>query len=324
MTPAGLHPLAAITGPTGAGKSALALALAEVFPAEILNCDSLQLYRGLDIGTAKPSPQERARVAHHMLDCLRPDEVYSAGQYAAQGRAILAGIAARPALPLVTGGTGFYLRALLEGLAPGPVRDARLRQDLARREQLRPGCLHRLLARFDLRAAARIHPRDVQKLIRYLEMTFHRRRASAPLSAAGRTPLAGFAVLRIMLHPPRAALCARIRMRTRAMFEAGLVEEVKLLLERGVPRDAKAFESIGYKESLGVIEGRLSEQEAIQAVEIATRQYAKRQVTWFKQDRNGLVIPGFGDQAQSLAAARSAVEGHLARYPLPAGGPVVD
>jgi tRNA dimethylallyltransferase len=314
----GLYPLAAITGPTGAGKSSLALAVAEVFPAEILNCDSLQLYQGLNIGTAKPSLRDRARVPHHLLDCLRPEEVFSAGEYAGHARSTLARIAARSNLPLVTGGTGFYLRALLDGLAPGPLRDGRLREDLARRERRRPGCLHRLLSRLDPANGAHIHPRDIQKLIRYLEIARVSRLSPSQVFSSGRTPLHGFAILRIMLHPPRAALCERIRARTRAMFEAGLVEEVRGLLDSGVPRHAKAFESIGYKESLAIIDGRMTTAEAILAAEIATRQYAKRQVTWFKREANGLVLPGFGDSPHSFSAARAALERHLADYPLPA------
>jgi tRNA dimethylallyltransferase len=312
----GLHPLVAITGPTGAGKSDLALALAEVFPCEIVNCDSLQLYRGLDIGTAKPSQRDRARCPHHLIDCLEPGEVFSAGEYADRARPVLRQIAGRSNLPLVTGGTGFYLRALLEGLAPGPKRDDRLRDDLVRREKLRPGSLHRILSRIDPAAARRIDRRDTQKLVRYLEIAILSRRAPSSVFAEGRAPLTGFAVLKIMLHPPRQALCERIRLRTRAMFEAGLVEEVRKLLAADVPANAKAFESIGYKECVGVIQGRLSLEEAVLATEIATRQYAKRQVTWFKREAHQLVIRGFGDEAHSVESARSTVGEHLKAHPL--------
>lgn len=316
MASEGLHPLVAITGPTGAGKSDLALALAEVFPCEIVNCDSLQLYRGLDIGTAKPPAQDRSRCPHHLIDCLEPGAVFSAGEYADWARPVLRQIALRSRLPLVTGGTGFYLRALLEGLAPGPKRDDNLRSDLVRRESLRPGCLHRILSRLDPSAAGRINPRDSQKLVRYLEIAILSRRAPSRVFAEGRAPLTGFAVLRIMLHPPRAALCERIRARTRAMFEAGLVEEVRKLLAAGVPPTAKPFESIGYKECLGFLNGRLSLAEAIEATEIATRQYAKRQVTWFKRDAQHLVIRGFGDEEHAVQTARARIEEHLRAYPL--------
>ncbi len=314
--PAQLYPLVAITGPTGAGKSDLALALAAVFPAEIVNCDSLQLYRGLDIGTAKPPPEARRRVPHHMIDLLAPDEVFSAGEYAAQARKALAAIASRSRLPLVVGGTGFYLRALLEGLARVPVKDDDLRAGLAARERRRPGTLHRLLIRLDPVAAARIHPSDVQKLIRYLEIRILSRRPSSDVFAEGNRPLEGFAPLKVMLHPPRKELCLRIASRTRRMFEAGLVEEVRGLLAQGAPATAKAFESIGYKESLAVIQGSMTAAEAAGAAEIATRQYAKRQVTWFRREPVQFVINDFGERPATVASVTALIEEHLSRFPL--------
>jgi len=193
------RPLVAIVGPTGAGKSSLALRVAEKFGGEIVNCDSLQLYRGLDIGTAKPSPSARREIPHHLLDVIEPQKSFSAGEYARMARECLREISSRGRLPVITGGTGFYLRGLLYGLPALPERDELLRARLSTREQRRPGSLHRLLRRFDPAAAARIHPRDVQKLIRALEVSLLTRAPLPPPASA--EPLRGYRVLQIGLDP---------------------------------------------------------------------------------------------------------------------------
>ncbi len=299
----GDHPLLVILGPTCSGKSSLALEVARRLHGEIVNCDSLQLYRGMDIGTAKTPPEERAGAPHHLFDVLEPWEVFSAGAYARAARAVLEEIRARGALPVVAGGTGFYLKALLEGLAEAPPRNEALRARLLDRERTRPGSLHRILRRLDRRTAASIHPNDVQKTMRALEICLALRRPASAVFAAGKRPLAGYRTLKLGLRPPREALVARIYGRTRRMFEQGLIEEVRSLLARGVPATAKAFESIGYKQALAVLQGRLQPEDAVELAAIATRQYAKRQMTWFRREPGVEWFEGFGDDSQTAAWA---------------------
>jgi len=308
----GAHPLLVILGPTCSGKSSLALDVAERTEGEIVNCDSLQLYRGMDIGTAKTPPAERRGVPHHLFDILDPWEVFSSGAYARAARDVLAGIRARGKVPVVAGGTGFYLRALLEGLPEAPPRDEALRARMVQREQRRPGSLHRILRRLDPLTAQSIHPNDVQKTVRALEICLEARRPASEVFRAGRRPLEGFRTLKIGLRPPRQALVQRIRERTRQMFAQGLVEEVRGLLARGVPTDAKALEAIGYKEALAYLQGRLGWEEALERAEIATRQYAKRQMTWFRRERDVVWLDGFGADPETAAAALQRVETFLA------------
>lgn len=208
-----------ILGPTGSGKTALSLNLAEEFGAEIVSCDSVAVYQGMDLGTAKPSPEERARVPHHLIDVANPDEPFTAGEYSRRARAALGEIAARRRLSIVTGGTGLYLRALIDGIFPGPGRQEELRRRLARsRERHGEGWLHRVLQRLDPVSAARIHANDTAKLIRAIEVCVA---AGEPMSAAqARDPLKGFRILRIGLNPPRQVLYERLNQRAEAMFKA--------------------------------------------------------------------------------------------------------
>ncbi len=290
-------PLVAIVGPTGAGKSELALLLAAQFRGEIVNCDSLQVYRHLDIGTAKLLPNERRGMPHHLIDIVNPDRVFTAGQYARLARPLLAEIAARGALPIVVGGTGLYLRALLDGLFPGPERNERLRARLARREARRPGWLHRLLARFDPQAAGRIHSGDVRKLIRAVEVLLVTRKPlSSWLGERGRDPLRGFRVLKLGLGPPRDALYQRLNVRCERMFKCGLIEEVTRVLALGFRPDSKALESHGYRQAVQVLEGEIDATEALRLAQRNTRRYAKRQWTWFRRDAGVSWLPGFGDE----------------------------
>ena len=313
--PACLHPLLVVAGPTCSGKSALALSIARAACGEIVNCDSLQIYRGLDIGTAKTPPAERGAVPHHLFDLLEPHEVFSAGAYARAARRTLAEIRGRGRVPVIAGGTGFYLRALLEGLAEAPPRDDALRARLLERETKKQGSLHRILRRLDPATAARIHPNDVHKTVRALEICLKARRPASRLFAEGARPLAGFRTLKLGLRPPREQLVERIRLRTERMFAAGLLDEVQRLLESGVPRDAKAFESIGYKEALACLEGRLDLQQAIELAFIATRQYAKRQMTWFRKEPGIEWIEGFGDDPEVVRVALAKVEEFLSKFP---------
>ncbi|MFM2125270.1 MAG: tRNA ((37)-N6)-dimethylallyltransferase MiaA [Acidobacteriota bacterium] len=297
-----------VTGPTGSGKSSLAIHLAQLYGGEIVNCDSLQLHRGFDIGTAKTPPGERHSIPHHLLDVLDPSAVPSAGDYGRMARNAVAEISARGRLPIVAGGTGFYLRALLDGLPSLPPRDETLRARLARR---RPESLHRLLRRLEPTAAARIHPEDVQKLTRALEVRLLTRNALPPTSDA--TPLAGYRVLQLGLDPPREQLAALIHQRTRQMFDDGLMEEVRGLLASGCTGEEKPFESIGYKEALAVIRGTMSREAAMEATEIGTRQYAKRQRTWFRRDPRIHWLRGFGNDP----AVRHEAEQETAKLLLP-------
>ena len=290
-----LPSLVTVVGPTGSGKSHLALEIATEFGGEIVNCDSMQVYRGFDIGTAKPSLETRRRVPHHLFDIADAGQVFTAGEFARRGRAALRDIASRGRIALIAGGTGFYLRALLEGLAVAPERDEALRERLAVREARRPGLLHRLLRRIDPSAAHRVHPRDIQKLIRAVEVGILARRPLSAAPAFGSDPLEGFAVLKIGLSPDRGALYARLNQRSDEMFHGGLFHEVRTLLAAGIPGSAKPFESLGYKQALAVIEGRISEASALEEMKMHTRRYAKRQWTWFRRDAGIVWLNGFGD-----------------------------
>ena len=214
------RPLVAIVGPTASGKSDLALRIAQSFSGEIVNFDALQLYRGFDIGTAKTPVSARCGISHHLFDVLDPQTGFSAGDYARAARETIGEIASRGRLPVAVGGTGFYLRALLDGLPSLPSRDESLRARLSDREQRRPGALHRLLRRLEPAAAARIHPRDIQKLTRALEIRMLTR--SALPSPATASPLEGFRLCQIGLAPDRALLVEAIAARTRRMFNEGL------------------------------------------------------------------------------------------------------
>lgn len=296
----------AIAGPTGAGKSELALRVAEEFNGEVVNCDSLQVYRYFDIGTAKLTHAEMRGIPHHLMDILDPDQVFTAGEYARLGRAALAAISSRGRLPVVAGGTGFYLRALFEGLFRGPERDAALRERLAARERRRPGSLHRLLARFDAAAAARIHPNDVPKVMRAVEVCLLARRPVTEMFGEGRDRLEGFRTLKIGLAPDREELYRRLDERCRRMFESGLVEEVERILDKGFSLEAKPFESHGYRQAVQMLRGELSAKEAVFYAQRNTRNYAKRQMTWFRKEPDMEWLKGFGEEShiQERALAR--------------------
>lgn len=297
-----------LLGPTGSGKTALSLALGERFGGEIVSCDSVAVYRGMDLGSAKPSPEERARLPHHLIDVAEPDQAFTAGEYSRRARAALKEIAGRGRLPIVTGGTGLYLRGLTEGLFAGPVRQENLRERL-RRSGARHGAgwLHKLLARLDAASAARIHANDVPKLIRAIEVCLAVRK---PMSEVmGRDPLMGFRLLRVGLNPPRAALYDRLNARCAEMFTAGLVEETRGLLERYGP--VKALDSLGYRQAMGVLAGTLTKEAAIEAAQQGNRNYAKRQLTWFRREPDVRWIEAFGDDGPARTAGEM-VEAGLA------------
>jgi tRNA dimethylallyltransferase len=292
--------LVVILGPTASGKSALAVTLAQKFSGEIVSCDSVALYRHFEIGTAKPAPAQRALVPHHLLDIAEPDEAFTAGEYSRRARAAIDEVSRRGKLPIVVGGTGLYLRALLEGLFPGPQRSEELRERLRARAHLRgSGHLHRVLGRLDRAAAEKIHPNDMAKLIRAIEVCLaSRERMSELWEQRGRDPLTGYRVLRLGLNPDRQKLYERINARAQQMFDDGLVEETKSLLERyGGQKSVTALDSLGYRQAAQLLRGELSREEAIAAAQQGHRNYAKRQMTWFRREPEVVWLEGFGDEA---------------------------
>jgi tRNA dimethylallyltransferase len=300
-------PLVTVTGPTGSGKSGLGIALAETFGGEIVSCDSLQVYRHFDIGAAKLPKAARQGIPHHLIDIVDPGEIFTAGEYARLAREAIARISARGRLPIVAGGTGFYLRALLDGLFEGPSRDQSLRDRLAAREARRRGSLHRLLTRFDSEAAGKIHPHDVPKVTRALEVCLLARRPVTELYRQGRDRLRGYRALKLGLLPGREALNERLDARCRAMFEGGLVDEVRGILAMGFA-SVKPFESLGYKQALQSIRGELNPREALFYAQRNTRRYAKRQITWFRRETGIEWLRGFGESPEIRQAAIQRVQ----------------
>jgi len=302
-----------LLGPTGSGKTALSLSLCERFRGEIVSCDSVAVYRGMDLGTAKPSVEERARLPHHLIDVAEPDEPFTAGEYSRQARAALRDIATRSRLPIVTGGTGLYLRALIEGLFAGPVRHEDLRERLRLSAQKHGNAwLHRILARLDGPSASRIHANDTAKLIRAIEVCLAGRRPMSQVLGSqtlARDPLTGFRLLRIGLNPPRTALYQRLNRRCAEMFAAGLVDETRGLLERYGP--IKALDSLGYRQAMAVLAGTMSEPDAIAAAQQGHRNYAKRQLTWFRREPDVHWIEAFGDEPDTERAAVALVQDNL-------------
>jgi len=300
--------LVILLGPTGSGKTALSLALAEWFGGEIVSCDSVAVYRGMEVGTAKPTLEEREQIPHHLIDVTTPDVAFTAGEYSRLARRALKEIAARGRLPIVTGGTGLYLRALTDGLFAGPQRREDLRARLRRSADRHGGSwLHRLLTRLDSASADRIHANDTAKLIRAIEVCME---ARSPLSTLlqdqGRNPLTGFRLLRIGLNPPRQQLYDRLNRRCAAMFAAGLVEETRgLLAQYG---EVKTLDSLGYRQARSVLDGSLSERQAIAAAQQGHRNYAKRQMTWFRREPEVRWIAGFGNEAETVREAEKMVE----------------
>jgi tRNA dimethylallyltransferase len=299
--------LVVVLGPTASGKTALSLSLAERFHGEIVNCDSVAMYREFDVGTAKPTASERARAPHHLLDCVAPTSHVTAGEYARQARQVLDEIKARGHMPVVVGGTGLYMRALLEGLFPGPQRFEELRERLRQRAESRGSShLHRILRRLDRAAADKIHANDTPKLIRAIEVCLASRQKMTELWQRGRDPLRGFRILRLGLDPDRQALYDRINRRGQQMFEGGLVKETQGLYEKYGPA-AGPLSSLGYSQAMQHIRGKLTLEQALQAAEQAHRNYAKRQMTWFRREPDVHWLRGFGDDAQiqSEAVART-------------------
>lgn len=278
-------PLVVICGPTASGKTALALDLAQRYDAEIVSADSRQVYRGMDIGTAKASAEERARVPHHLLDVVDPDQDFTVADFTRLAREAIAGIHGRGRLPLVVGGTGLYLQALAGGLLAAPGEDEELRRKwLAREDAEGEGTLHRLLLEVDPPLAERLHPRDRLRIVRALEvfsLTGRRLSSLQEEHAFAETP---YRLFRIGLAPARDVLYGVIDRRVEAMMAAGLLDEVRGLLSRGYDPGLKSMQTIGYRECLRHLQGELSLAEAVALIQRDTRRYAKRQFTWFNRD----------------------------------------
>jgi tRNA dimethylallyltransferase len=297
-----LLPLVAIVGPTASGKSALGVFLAERLHGEVVACDSTQLYRGFDIGTAKPGASERRGIPHHLIDVLDPREEATAGGYRQFAASVLQDLRQQHRLPIFTVGTGLYLRALLEGFADVPQRSEELRERLRTiAEEHPPGYLHRILKRLDPEAAQKIAPADEQKIIRAIEVCVLARKPISEVHRTGRKPLQGWRVLKIGLMPPREQLRERINLRTDLMLERGWLSEVQGLLKGGLSEDAKPLDFIGYRELRRVIRSETTLQQAREMIQQATRRYAKRQLTWFRKELDVRWFSGFGDDADAQA-----------------------
>jgi tRNA dimethylallyltransferase len=312
-------PLVAVVGPTASGKSTLGVWLAERLGGEVVACDSTQLYRGLDIGTAKPSVEERHGIPHHLIDVLEPSSPSTAGGYREMALRVLEDLQQRGKTPVFTVGTGLYLRALVEGLAEVPQRSEKLRARLrASSDAHASGHLHRILQRLDSEAAMKIAAADEQKLIRAIEICVLLQKPVSEVHRTGRVPLERWKPLKIGLTPLREMLYERIHRRTDAMLAHGWKKEVQDLLASGLPENAKPFDFIGYRELRSVLRGEMEIEAARAAIQQATRRYAKRQLTWFRKDPEVRWFRGVGEdpeiqqqaldwlRAEGLAAGRSA------------------
>jgi tRNA dimethylallyltransferase len=300
-----LPPLVAIVGPTASGKSSLGMFLAREFSGEVVACDSTQLYRGFDIGTAKPFLRDRQSIPHHLLDVLEPTDASTAGGYRERAVAVLSDLRARERIPILTVGTGLYLRALLEGLADLPQRSEEIRGRLrASAVAHGQGHLHKVLAHLDARAARQIAAADEQKLIRAIEICLLSGKPLSEVHRAGRNALTGWHVVKIGLEPPRQALYQRIHERTDSMLAQGWLNEVRRLMAGDLPDHAKPFDFIGYRELRSYLREELTLEQARAAIQQGTRQYAKRQLTWFRREANVHWLSGFGDAPDVQSMAR--------------------
>jgi tRNA dimethylallyltransferase len=300
--------LIAVVGPTASGKTALALALAEALNGEVVSCDSVAVYRDFEIGTAKPSAEDRLRVPHHMLDVADPAlSNFTAGEYSRLGRFALDEIKQREKTPIVAGGTGLYLRALIEGLFPGPQRSEEMRDRLrAIAEKKGALHLHRILQRMDSASAGTIHANDVPKVIRALEICLAAREPMSEMWKQGRDHLEGFRVLYLALDPDRTLLYERINKRCADMFAAGLIDEARSLAHKyaqiaDIPNSP--INSPGYRQALAHLRGEMSLKDAITSTQQAHRNYAKRQLTWFRGLKDVHWLRGFGDEASTTQQA---------------------
>lgn len=315
-------PMIVLAGPTASGKTGLAIRLAERFDGEVISCDSVSVYREMEIGTAKPTREEQAIVPHHMIDIAWPNEQVTAGDYSRLTREALSGISERGRVPIVAGGTGLYLRALIDGLFPAPAARPELRDRLRGRVEVLgaergPAHLHRVLTRLDSAAAKTIHPNDVPKVIRAIEVSLavDSRAEGARASMTeqwkkGRDRLTGYRILRLGLNPPRARLYERINQRAAAMFDRGLIEEMARLMER-YGRECRALGSLGYAQAAAVLAGEMTREQAVTQAQQGHRNYAKRQMTWFRRDSEMHWLTGLGSESGVMDEAIGLVESFL-------------
>ncbi len=312
LKPVQEYPAVLIVGPTASGKSQMGLDVSKTFRAEIISCDAMQIYRGMDIGTAKPPHSERSAVPHHLIDLKEPNQPFSAGDYQRHGREALAVVRARRALPVVVGGTGFYVRALVEGLFEGPGRFKELRTRLTRVADRRgSACMHRALKRVDPAMAESIAPSDRSRVIRACElylatgktMTWWQKQQPADR-------LRGYRWLKLAIAWPRDRLYQRINTRVETMFARGFREEVQSLVER-YPKDCNAFKAIGYSQVIRCLQGEISLAEATEQTKQETRRYAKRQMTWFRGDPSIRWLEGARGEDFVASEATRLVSDHL-------------
>lgn len=278
-------PLVAIGGPTASGKSFLAMSLADLIPVEIINFDSMQVYRGMDIGTAKPDRGDRRAVPHHLLDIRDPDEPFSVGQYIPLFRETARAIVHRGRLPVAVGGTGLYLRGALGGLFEGPERDEELREELRQLESSDPGTLYRMLEERDPETASRTMPRDLVRVVRALEVLELTGTTISELQARHSFRDRPFQAAIYCLNPARDQLYRWIEERVEEMMEQGLLDEVEGLKARGYSRDLTSMKALGYRELMAYLDGEISLEEALELIVRNTRRYAKRQITWFRGEK---------------------------------------
>jgi tRNA dimethylallyltransferase len=304
-------PLIVLVGPTASGKTSLALRLAQEFSGEIVSCDSVAVYREMDIGTAKPTREERALVQHHMIDIAWPDEACTAGDYSRQAREAVAGITERGHLPIIAGGTGLYLRALIDGLFPEPAQKPGQRDRLRKLASTRgPAHLHRILTRLDPTAASSIHTNDAPKVVRAIEVSLAAKQPLTQQWQKGRDALTGYRILRLGLNPPRDRLYERINQRAAAMFDRGLIEETDRLVVR-YGADCRPFTSLGYAEAIAVLENELTREQAVAQAQQGHRNYAKRQLTWFRREPSMHWLAGCGGDEDIADQAIHLVSKHL-------------
>src|ERR1700728_169600 len=305
-----LAPLVVILGPTASGKSSLAIWLAENLNGEVLVCDSTQVYKYFDIGTAKVAVSEQHGIAHHLVALGEPKQIFTAGEYRRRAVQVLEEVTRRKKLPILTAGTGLYLRALLEGLSDAPERSEELRTRLREKAERRgPEHLHRLLTRLDKASASRIAARDTQKVIRAIEMRILAGKPVGEIHGEGRRMLEGYNVKKIGLAPPRDVLYQRIEARTESMIREGWLDEVSRLMSKGINPDAKPFQFIGYSELRSHLNGQLTMESAVHNIKQATRQSAKRQLTWFRKEPAVHWLAGFGDDPKIAEAALEFLKG---------------
>ena len=299
------QPIPVIVGPTASGKSDLGIRLAHALGGEIINLDSVQVYRGIYVATAKVPPEQQRGVPHHLIDIVEPTENFTAGDYAEIAAKTILEIEARGSIAILVGGSGFYLRALVQPLFEGPKTDLSLRDRLTRlRDRRGAEHLHRLLARVDPEAAERISPRNWARTMRALEFYFQTgNRISESQHERPAPPEFASRIRVIALRPPRDSLYARINERASRMFEGGLIEEVQSLIASGFPPDAKAFQSHGYRRVVEYIQGRRSREDALNQMKLDTRHYAKRQLTWWRAWPGVKWIDRFGDEPEAFAEA---------------------